>query len=78
MMLKIIPVFCVVTLCSGFNVDTFVGTVMEARQFYRSGCVYLLYSQQIGEPDYVKMAFISVIFHDKFVNLNFTNWTCII
>lgn len=75
MTMKIFPLFFVLTFCSGFNVDSFLGTVIRAKQYYRSGCVYLLYSEQIGEPHY---AFISTIFHDKFVNLNFTNWTLII
>lgn len=75
MTMKIFPLFFVLTFCSGFNVDSFLGTVVGVKQYYRSGCVYLLYSEQIGEPHYV---FISTIYQDKFVNLNFTNWTFII
>jgi hypothetical protein len=75
--MKIFPLFFVVTFCSAFNVDTFVSTVIGVKQHYRSDCVYLLHSQQIGEHHYVKIAFISVVLHDKFVKLNFTNWTFI-
>jgi len=52
MTMKIFPLFFVLTFCSGFNVDSFVGTVIGVKQHYRSGCVYLLHSQQIGEPHY--------------------------
>lgn len=75
MTMKIFPLFFALTFGSGFNVDSFLGTVIGVKQYYRSGCVYLLHSEQIGKPHY---AFISTIFHMKFVNLNFTNWTFII
>ena len=73
MTMKIFLLFFVVTFCSGFSVDTFVGTVMGVKQHYRSGCVYLLHSQQIGETHYVKIVFVSAIFRDNSVNLIFTN-----
>jgi len=76
--MKIFLLFFVVTFCSGFNVDSFVGTVIGVKQHHRSGCMYLLHSEQIGEPHYVKIEFISTIFCDKCVKLNFTNWTFII
>lgn len=53
--MKIFLLLFVVTFCSGFNVDSFVGTVIGVKQYYQSGCLYLLHGQQIGEPHYVKI-----------------------
>lgn len=47
--MKIFLLFFVVTSCSGFNVDTFVGTVIAMKQYFRSGCVYTLHDQRTGK-----------------------------
>jgi hypothetical protein len=70
MTVRIFPLFFVVTLCSGFSVDTFVTTVTAVKQHYRLSCVYLLYSQQTGEPRYVK---IRVLISPKLSEFKFQN-----
>ncbi|XP_021923392.1 probable glutamate receptor isoform X2 [Zootermopsis nevadensis] len=52
--MKVLPLCLMVTFCSGFNTDAFVGTVTAIKQHFRSRFVYLLHDQPIGLRQHAK------------------------